>query len=194
MSVSTVVYLSIAILGGILVVVGLFRFIRAHFELPHRMAAEGTSRIDPNPPATPLGRRAWWGLLIGSVTAMSLVSLLTANGTSAVFENRGTRLLFLAIGLGGMVAYSVMVLVTRRSVAEHEELMDERDRMIMAKAPSVQLVAGFITLIVWVLVLTEVYWKAKAVPIHFLDLILWSTFLVCVLARSVAILVGYRRL
>lgn len=191
---ATVIYMTVAIVGGILFAAGLIKFLRAHFERSHRMAGEEEAGTDRTVPRSPIEQRAWWGLIITLTTAIVLSWVLLAHGSTSFFINRGTRLLFLAISFGGMIAYLTMLLVTRQRVSRQEVLMDERDRMIIDKAPSVQLVAAFIALGTWTLVLTEVYWEEGQIPLLFADLILWSTFLVCVLARFVGILLGYRKL
>ena len=72
--------------------------------------------------------------------------------------------------------------------------MDERDKVIMGRAPVVQLWAVFISLAVWSIALTEIYWDQGHIPVIFPYLILMSLFIVNVLAQSLGILIGYWRM
>ena len=71
--------------------------------------------------------------------------------------------------------------------------IDERDRLIMGRATQVQLLSVILSLIVWVIVLTEVFWEQRQVPVIFLTLIFISILIVSTLAQSFGILIGYRR-
>ena len=72
--------------------------------------------------------------------------------------------------------------------------MDERDRVIMGRAPVVQLWAVIISLAVWMIALTEFYWDGGQIPVGFPYLILFSTLIVSTVSQSVGILIGYWRM
>jgi hypothetical protein len=58
----------------------------------------------------------------------------------------------------------------------------------------VQLYAVFIALAVWCIGLTEAYWERGAIPVFYPYLMFWTIYAVGILAWSVGVLVGYRRL
>jgi hypothetical protein len=63
----------------------------------------------------------------------------------------------------------------------------------MGRAPVVQLWAVFISLAVWSITLTEIYWDQGQIPVIFPYLVFMSLFIVNVLSQSIGILVGYWR-
>jgi len=58
----------------------------------------------------------------------------------------------------------------------------------------VQLWADFISLVVWSIALTEIYWDQGQIPVIFPYLIVMSCLIVNILAMSVGILIGYWRM
>jgi hypothetical protein len=183
---SGVIWLIIGGAGLLGFAVGLWAFVRGGFRAGGGQAgAEGDVRL----PMTPQQRRAWWGLGIGALMTAALVAVVRAAGPASYHEDRTTRLITLAIFGAGVIAYFVMLAVTRRSAAGI--VMDERDRAIVTRALAVALLAGFLTLVAWTIVLTELYWDAKAIPIDYATFILWSTFLAALLGREVGVLMGY---
>jgi hypothetical protein len=168
---TTQIYMASAVLGGILAAVGLGVFLRRHFT-PSQTGGGG---IPGKTPPAPLEKRAWWGLGI-------------------THEDRPTRLIVLAIVIVGALAYAVLAHRTRLARGAGEVMIDERDRMIIERAPAVQLYAVFIALAVWCIALTEVYWERGAIPVFYPYVMFWTTYAVGIIAWSVAVLVGYRRL
>jgi len=71
--------------------------------------------------------------------------------------------------------------------------MDERDRMIMSQVPRVQFAAVVISLVVWAIALTEVYWDEGQIPVIFPYIIALATTIVNTLAICAGVLIGYRR-
>jgi len=139
----------------------------------------------------PLQKRALYGLAIGIVWAIAIVAVfIIKGGVTAYTEDQSMRLLMVAIFLGGLVAYFVIIHLTLRKPGQ----VDERDRLIMGRAPVVQLWAVFISLVVWSIALTEIYWDQGQIPVIFPYLIMWSLFIVNVLSQSAGILIGYWRI
>jgi uncharacterized membrane protein len=190
---ASLVYLGVAVIGGLLALVGLVVFFRSHFRPDSTGVAPGESGGRGAIPTAPLQRRAWWGLGIGVVATVLILSVFFTKGVASFHEERGTRLLVLGIFLAGVAAYLIAVALTHHQTGG-EILMDERDRMIMNRAPAVQLIAVLISLAIWSIVLTEMYWDQGAVPIVYPYLIFWSVFIVNILAGAVGILLGYRRM
>ncbi len=139
----------------------------------------------------PLQKRALYGLGIGIVFAIALVVVFIAKGDVTTFdEDLGFRLIVYALWVGVPLAYLIVVNLTLRKPGQ----VDERDRLIMERAPMVQLLAVIFSLVAWVIVLTELYWDKGQIPVIFLTLIMISILIVSTLAQSLGILIGYWRM
>jgi len=139
----------------------------------------------------PLQKRAWYGLVIGIVWAIAIIVVFIAKGGATAYtEDQGMRAILSALFIGGLIAYFIMMRLTLRKPGQ----VDERDRLILGRAPVVQLWAVFISLVVWSIALTEIYWDQGQIPVIFPYLILISLFIVNVLAQSIGILIGYCRM
>ncbi len=128
----------------------------------------------------PLQKRALYGLVLGVVWVIAVVLVF-----SAFREDPGLRLILVVLFVGGIIAN---FLVMRKPGQ-----VDERDKLIRDRAPNVQLLAVIIALVVWVRSLTQFYGDEGQIPVSFLDLMLYSLFIVNVLAQSLGILIGYWR-
>ena len=138
----------------------------------------------------PLQKRAWYGLVIGVVMVITIIVVfITKGGVTAYTEDLSMRAILAALLIGGLVAYLIVMDLTLRKPGQ----VDERDRLIMGRAPNVQLWAVFISLAVWSIALTEIYWDEGQIPVIFPYLILMSLFIVNVLSQSIGILIGYWR-
>ena len=138
----------------------------------------------------PLQKRAWYSLAIGVIWAIAIIVVFIAKGgVTAYTEDQGMRVILAALLIGGLLAYSIMMRLTLRKPGQ----VDERDRLIMGRAPVVQLWAVFISLAVWSITLTEIYWDQGQIPVIFPYLIFMSLFIVNVLGQSIGILIGYWR-
>jgi len=139
----------------------------------------------------PLQKRALYGLGIGIVFAIALIVVFIAKGDVTTFdEDLGFRLIVYALWVGAPLAYLIVVNLTLRKPGQ----VDERDRLIMERAPMAQLLAVIFSLVAWVIVLTELYWDKGQVPVVFLTLIMISTLIISTLAQSLGILIGYWRM
>ena len=139
----------------------------------------------------PLQKRAWYGLAIGVVWAIAIVVVFTImGGVSAYTEDPTMRFILAALLIGGLIAYFIMMRLTLRKPGQ----VDERDRLILGRAPVVQLWMVFISLAVWSITLTELYWDQGQIPVIFPYLVFMSLFIVNVLAQSIGILIGYWRM
>ena len=139
----------------------------------------------------PLQKRALYGLGIGIVFAIALIVVFIAKGDVTTFdEDLGFRLIVYALWVGVPLAYLIVVNLTLRKPGQ----VDERDRLIMGRAPKVQLLAVIFSLVAWVIVLTELYWDKGQVPVIYLTLIMISTLIISTIAQSAGILIGYWRM
>jgi hypothetical protein len=131
-----------------------------------------------------------YSLGIGVVLAIALIMVFIAKGDVTTFdEDLGFRMIIYALWVGVPLAYLIVVNLTLRKPGQ----VDERDRLIMERAPRVQFLAVLFSLVAWVIVLTEVYWEQGQVPVIYLTLIMISTLIISTLAQSAGILIGYWR-
>ena len=137
----------------------------------------------------PLQKRALYSLLIGAILALTLVVVFVTRDINTFDTDLGFRLIVYALWIGVPLAYLIVVNLTLRRPGQ----IDERDKMIMERAPQIQFLAILFSLVAWVIALTEVYGDQGQVPIIFLTLIMISTLIVGTLAQSLGILIGYWR-
>ncbi len=143
---------------------------------------------------TPLQKRAWFGLAIGVVMVAAILAVFIVKGVAAYDEDKGMRLIVMGLFVGGLALYALTFSFTRRKSGQEGVWRDERDEVIMRKAVNVQLWAVIISLVVWMIVLSEIYWDQGQMPVIFLFLIAMSSLIVNMLAQAIGILVGYRRM
>lgn len=138
----------------------------------------------------PLQKRAWWGLGVGLVFAVAFVLVFILMGGIETFdEDRGFRIIIDVLWVGGLVANLVIMELTIRK--SHQ--VDERDRLILDRAPRVQWLAVVFTLVAWVIALTEVYHATHLIPSVYMYVIFMSVLIVSTLAQSLGIIIGYWR-
>ena len=139
----------------------------------------------------PLQKRALYSLGIGIALAIALIVVIIVKGDVTTFdEDLGFRLIVYAVWVGVPLAYLIVVNLTLRKPGQ----VDERDRLIMGRAPQVQLLAVIFSLVAWVIVLTEVFHDQGQVPVIYLTFIMISTLIISTLAQSLGILIGYWRM
>ena len=139
----------------------------------------------------PLQKRACYGLAIGVVFAIALLLVFLMKGGISTFnEDRGFRIIVNILWVGGLVANLIIVNLTLRKPG----IVDERDRLIMDRAPRIQWLAVVFSLVAWTIALTEIYWDAGQIPVIFLYLIFMSILIISTLAQSAGILIGYWRI
>ena len=139
----------------------------------------------------PLQKRALCGLIFGVVWAVTIIVVfIMRGGVNAFNEDLGFRLIVDGLWIGGLVVYLILF----RTIIGKPGKFDERDKLIMDRAPKVQWMAVIIALVVWMIALSEVYHDVGQVPVVFLFLIFMSSLIVSMIAQSIGILVGYRRM
>jgi hypothetical protein len=142
----------------------------------------------------PLQKRAWLGLGIGVVTSVAILVVLITSGATSFHDDQGTRLIVTALFLFGLLTWAVLLAPIFCWPGRVKKLFDERDEIIVRRALQVQLWAVIISMVVWSIALTEVYWDQGEIPIVFPYLIFFSIIIVNMLAQAVGILIGYRRM
>jgi len=139
----------------------------------------------------PLQKRAWYSLVIGVVFAIALIAVFVVKGDVNSFdEDLGFRLIVYALWIAVPLVYFIIVNLTLR----RPEQVDERDKLIMERAPKVQFWVVLLSLVAWVIVLTEVFGNEGELPVIYLTLIMISTLVISTIALSAGILIGYRRM
>ena len=139
----------------------------------------------------PLQKRALYSLGIGLILALAMLAVFIIKGDVTTFDkDLGFRLIVYALWIGVPLVYLILVNLTLRKPKQ----IDERDRLIMTKAAKTQSQAVLLTLVIWIIVLTEIYWKQGQMPIIFLTIILISIMVISTLALSIGILIGYWRM
>ncbi|MFC2010087.1 hypothetical protein ACFLUL_00710 [Chloroflexota bacterium] len=137
----------------------------------------------------PLQKRAMYSLGIGIILATILIVVFILKDISTFNKDQGFRLIVYALWVGVPLAYLITMNLTLRK----PEQIDERDRLIMAKAPKVQYLAVLFSLVVWTITLTEVFHDQGQVPVIYLTIIMISTLIISTIAQSAGILIGYGR-
>ncbi len=133
----------------------------------------------------PLQKRALYGLALGVVWVIAIVVVFIVNGGVSAFSEDTGLIILAGLFAGGLIAYSL--------VMRKPSQVDERDNLIKGKALKVQLWSVFIALVVWAHSLTQFYGDEGQIPVDFPYLMLYSLFIVNVLAESLGILIGYWR-
>ncbi|MFC1903796.1 hypothetical protein ACFLXJ_06010 [Chloroflexota bacterium] len=139
----------------------------------------------------PLQKRAWWGLAVGLVFAIAFVLVFIAKGGIQTFEeDQGFRIIIDVLWVGGLVANLVIVNLALRKPG----MVDERDKLILDRAPRIQWLAVVFTMVIWTIALSEVYQETNLIPAVFLYVIFMSVLITSTLAQSLGILIGYWRM
>jgi hypothetical protein len=142
-------------------------------------------------PPTPLEKLGWIGLGVTTVVGLGLVLLVVLVGSDFIDGDTTARGVFWLLMMGGIAVWAVAWWVIKRR--SNGTVVDERDRAILARSLSVESVIVLLTLVTWTVVLTEVYSDEGSLPLEYLQLIFWSTFILGAFGRSLGIVMGYRR-
>ncbi len=174
----------LALVGGLVAIwVGVRRSLPAAEPLPKGVEL----------PRTPLQRVAGWSLGIGLLLGAGAAGILAYHGPETTYENDNVRLAFTLLILATMVVLGGGIILIKREASRDSGLLDERDLAILDRAPAVQGVATLLTMVIWVIGLTERFHDAGAVPLFHLMLLAWSCLVVYLLGLPLGILLGYRR-
>lgn len=144
----------------------------------------------------PLQKRAWYALALGVTLTVAIVVVFVTRGggVAAYSEDTGMRLTVSGLFVGFMALYGIVLFATRPGRGRVNALMDERDMAVVSGAQRLQLWAVIISLVVWAIALTEVYWEQGQIPVIFPYLMFGSVLIVNMLAQAAGILLGYRRM
>ena len=139
----------------------------------------------------PLQKRAWWGLAVGIVFAVTFAVVFALEGGIGAFEiNQGFRLTIDAILLGSLLVNFIIIGIAVRKPG----FVDERDRLILTRAPYIQWIAVIVTLVGWTIALNEIYHETGLMPADFMYIIFMSVLIISILAQAMGIIIGYWRM
>jgi peptidoglycan/LPS O-acetylase OafA/YrhL len=139
----------------------------------------------------PLQKRALISLLMGLALAIALVVVFVTRDINAYATDLGFRLIVYALWIGVPVVYLLLMNLTRLSKLKQ---IDERDKLIKDRAPKIQWLSVIFTLVVWYIILNDLYWDQGQLPVVYLTFIFISTLIISTLAESLGILIGYWRM
>ena len=138
----------------------------------------------------PLQKRAFYGLTFGIDWDIAIVAVFILKGGSTTFDTDQTfRLIMDGIWVVGLIVYLVLFYPILRKT----NLVDERDKLIYDRSPRTQWLAVILTLVAWVIGLTEGF-HGQGVPTVFLYVMLFTILCVSAIAQCIGILVGYWRM
>jgi len=142
---------------------------------------------------TPQQKRAWYGLAIGILWTLSMVAVFMIKGVTAFDEDPAMRATVYSLFAAGILAYVAMMYITGWRMRREGVIQDERDRLILRRVPVYQMFAVLITLAIWMVALTETYWKEGQIPIVYPYLIFYSAIVVNIVFASAGVLIAYWR-
>jgi hypothetical protein len=174
-------WITLAALGLVFMVVAIGRIARAY-------------RPDPELgglPVTPLERLGWVGLAVTGGVAAGMAILVLVFGVEGFHGQSAARFSFWLLLLAGVGIWTVVWYWTRRDAGSL--VVDERDRAVLARSFSVESMVVLVSLVAWTVGLTEAFWDEGSVPVSYLQLLFWSTFVGGAMGRSLGIVLGYRR-
>jgi hypothetical protein len=148
-------------------------------------------RRDPDVPATPLERLGWIGIAVTTTVGTGLAVLMAVGGITGFSDDGAGRALFTLLLLAGIGVWVASWRVLSRKTGS--AVIDERDRDVLARSFSVESVIVILSLVTWTIALTEVFADEGTVPVEYLQLIFWTTFIAGAFGRSLGIVLGYRR-
>jgi hypothetical protein len=158
--------------------------------LPQRVKLSPEERAEmAATPMPPLQKRAWWGLLVTAGTLAVITAILMNRGAAAYWDNDNLRLTVVGIFVAGLFVYVGTLLLPL--IKGDMRQLDERDRIVLSKAGTVQSAVVLLALAAWLITLTERFREQGAIPVVYLYLIFGSVVLVNLLGQSLGILVGY---
>ena len=139
----------------------------------------------------PLQKRSLFALLLETLWALAIILVFISQGGATKYDtNASFRLIMDGMWLGGLILYWWLF----SSLDHRPDQFDERDKTVIDRASKVQWWAVILSLVAWVIGLSEHYHEQGQIPVIFLSLIFFSTLIASTLAQSVGILFGYWRM
>ncbi len=137
-------------------------------------------------------KRAIAGIIIfGGVLAAVTVMFIQYDPTT-IMQNRPLELTYVILLASSFILYGLFYLLSGRKTEGEEIPFDERDNLIAKFALNVQLFSVIGVLSLWCIVLTRIYLESGFVPVPLMYIMLNSIYFINMLARSIAIVHGYK--
>lgn len=172
-------WIKLAVVGTVLLVWGLWKFARTF---------KPDAELGGIPPS-PMEKLARVGALISGIVGLGLGGLIAVEGVTAFDSSPEVRAIFALLILTGVGAWFGAWFLTNRR--RGGLVLDERDRSILSRSLAVESAVVLLSVLVWTVTLTEAFWNEKTVPLEYIQLLFWSTFILAVLGRSLGIILGY---
>ena len=144
-------------------------------------------------PPTRLQRLVRWSLVLGLILMAVAGVVIAAVGPIQYFDDDTVRLAVTVLLIASLFVLAAPSATAGVWAIRGDEILDERERAILARAPAGQAGAILVVLAVWVIALQESYRGEAGIPHVYLYLVFWSCLLVSLVASNVGILLGYRR-
>lgn len=175
------VWITLAVAGGILFLLAVGRRVWTLRPQP------GMSGL----PTSPLEKLGWVGIAVTLTVGAGLALIVLTQGVSFFDDNGAARGVFWLLLWGGIgVWFAAWKIIKNRSGGA---VIDERDRAILARSLSVESMVVLLSLVTWLVALTEAFQDEATMPLAYLQLIFWSTMMLGAFGRSLGIVLGYRR-
>ncbi len=185
---SNLVWLAISVVTALVVTAISILFALAVTRPAAQVAVSGNASL-PTAPLQRLAIAAFFSSLVLAATG-AMIALL--EGPDAYQTRDGVRLLVSMLALASTIAATVPVWIARRRSRQGHIVLDERDELILFRAPGYQAISMLVVCAAWMIALTEAFWSNGHVPIAFIGLSFWSILVVWAISLPAGILFGYR--
>jgi hypothetical protein len=139
----------------------------------------------------PLQKRSLYALLLEVIWALAIIVVFISQGGAAKFNSSASfRIIMDGMWVGGLILYWWLF----SSFNRQPDKFDERDKTVIERAVKAQWWAVVLSLVGWIIGLSEHYHAQGQIPVIFLSLIFFSTLIASTLAQSIGILYGYWRM
>ena len=142
---------------------------------------------------TVLQRLARRSLAWGCALVVAAGGIVVWAGPAAFYRRDAVRIAVTLLLLAALVVLAGFAFQASAWSRRSDGPLDERDRTILDKAPSLEGGPMLVTLALWVVGLQQAFWGAGAVPMVYLYLLFWSVLMVKSLTLPLGVLIGYRR-
>jgi hypothetical protein len=122
---------------------------------------------------------------------MAAGAVLLTRGMENYLHDATARRLIALIALLGIVFWIVDSILTKRTKARGESVLDERDQVIVHRATHWTLVGVLVYIFVGGIVLTEIFYDEGRVPVSYVFLGALSVLLVSLIVQAAATLFAY---
>ena len=144
-------------------------------------------------PTTPLQRLARVTLTASGLLTLAAAAVVVYHGPQVYWDTASVRFTVTGLMLAALAVFALYQVRVASWTARDDGTLDERDRAILASAPSGQAPALIVTLAAWSIGLGEAFHTVNAVPLVFVTLIFWSCLFISVLTLIAGVVIGYRR-